>query len=161
MKRLYRSEREKIFCGVCGGLAEYFNIDPTIIRLAVALLFILNPGATLLLYLIACIIMPKGTEVKTREPTEEGKPLSPTTTPRAPALSSKEIETIVLLIIGVVLFIIGISLLSSTVFSLDVFGTFIASLGFLTFIAKILIGAVILAIGIVIILKTIKKYEET
>ena len=161
MKRLYRSEREKILCGVCGGLAEYFNIDPTIVRLAVALLFILNPGATLLLYLIACIIMPKESEVKAREPVGEEKAPTPTTTPRAPALSSKEVETIILLIIGVVLFIIGVSLLSSTVFSLDVFGTFIASLGFLAFIAKVLIGAIILAIGVVIILKTIRKYEET
>ena len=160
MKRLYRSEREKIFCGVCGGLAEYFNIDPTIARLAVALLFILNPGATLLLYLIACIIMPKESEVKKQEPVGEGKASTPTTTPRTPTLSSKEVETIILLIIGVVLFIIGVSLLSSTVFSLDFFGAFIASLGFIALIAKVLIGAVILAIGVVIILKTIRKYEE-
>ena len=32
-KRLYRSDENKVICGVCGGLGEYFNIDPTIVRL--------------------------------------------------------------------------------------------------------------------------------
>ncbi len=156
MKRLYRSEREKILCGVCGGLAEYFNIDPTIVRLAVALLFILNPGATLLLYLIACIIMPKESEVKTRESIEEKEGIAPSKL----SLSSREVESIVLLIIGVVLFVIGVSILSSTVLSLDIIGAFMASLGFLTLLVKVVIGAIILAIGVIIILKTIRKYEK-
>ena len=33
-KKLYRSRRDRMICGVCGGVAEYFNIDPTLIRLA-------------------------------------------------------------------------------------------------------------------------------
>ena len=33
-KRLYRSRNQRMICGVCGGVAEYFNIDPTIVRLA-------------------------------------------------------------------------------------------------------------------------------
>ena len=37
-KKLYRSEYDKMFLGVCGGLGEYFGIDPTIIRLGWALL---------------------------------------------------------------------------------------------------------------------------
>ena len=37
-KRLYRSNRNKMICGVCGGVAEYFNIDPTIVRLVFAIL---------------------------------------------------------------------------------------------------------------------------
>ncbi|HIZ59435.1 MAG TPA: PspC domain-containing protein, partial [Candidatus Dorea faecipullorum] len=42
-KRLYRSRRERLVCGVCGGVAEYFNIDPTIVRLAF-LLFVFCAG---------------------------------------------------------------------------------------------------------------------
>lgn len=33
MKRLYRSDRDKMICGVCGGIAEYFDLDPTLVRL--------------------------------------------------------------------------------------------------------------------------------
>ena len=36
-KRLYRSESSRMLCGVCAGIAEYFNLDPTLIRLAWAL----------------------------------------------------------------------------------------------------------------------------
>lgn len=57
-KRLYRSTRDVMICGVCGGIAEYFEIDPTIVRLiAVALLF--GWGLGLLAYLVGAIIIPK------------------------------------------------------------------------------------------------------
>lgn len=56
-KRLYRSRRERLVCGVCGGVAEYFNIDPTIVRLAF-LLFVFCAGSGVLAYIIAAIIMP-------------------------------------------------------------------------------------------------------
>lgn len=56
-KKLYRSQRERMVAGVCGGLAEYFNVDPTIVRL-VWVLFTLFAFAGILLYIIACIIIP-------------------------------------------------------------------------------------------------------
>lgn len=56
-KRLYRSRRERMICGVCGGVAEFFNLDPTLIRLAFVL-FILAGGSGILAYIIAAIIMP-------------------------------------------------------------------------------------------------------
>lgn len=56
-KRLYRSRRERLVCGVCGGVAEYFNIDPTIVRLAF-LLFVFCAGSGMLAYIIAAIVMP-------------------------------------------------------------------------------------------------------
>ena len=158
MKRLYRSEREKILCGVCGGLAEYFNVDPTIVRLAVALLFILNPAATLILYLIACIIMPKESEIKVKEGSETTP--TPTTPPRPVELSSRDIEAVLLLIVGVVLVLVGLSLLSSTMFTVDILGAFIASLGFIAFIVRVAIGALLLALGIIIVVKTLKRYEN-
>lgn len=57
-KRLFKSKTNRVFFGVCGGLGEYFNIDPTIIRLALALLICLA-GTGLLAYIIAAIIMPE------------------------------------------------------------------------------------------------------
>ena len=56
-KKLYKS-REKMIAGVCGGIAEYINIDPTLVRLAWVLLFF--AGCTgLLAYIVAAIIMPE------------------------------------------------------------------------------------------------------
>lgn len=46
-----------MICGVCGGIAEYFNIDPTLVRLAV-ILFTFAGGSGILAYLIAAIIVP-------------------------------------------------------------------------------------------------------
>lgn len=57
MKRLTKSYDRKL-CGVCGGFAEYFNIDPTLVRL-VWLLFVLCVGTGLLAYIIAAIVMPE------------------------------------------------------------------------------------------------------
>lgn len=58
MKNLYRSEDNKVIFGVCGGLGEYFEVDPTLIRLGVVL-FSMAGGSGLLAYLIAAIVMPK------------------------------------------------------------------------------------------------------
>ena len=57
MKRLYRSRDERKIWGVCGGIAKYFDLDPTIIRLiAVLSLFFACTG--ILVYIILAIVMP-------------------------------------------------------------------------------------------------------
>jgi phage shock protein PspC (stress-responsive transcriptional regulator) len=57
-KRFYLSTTDKKIGGVCGGIAEYFNIDPLLVR-AVALFLILGYGCGLLLYIILWILAPK------------------------------------------------------------------------------------------------------
>ena len=57
-KKLYKSDSDKKICGVCGGIAEYFDIDPTVIRL-IWVLAVLFAGCGILAYIIAAIIMPK------------------------------------------------------------------------------------------------------
>ncbi|MCL5428217.1 MAG: PspC domain-containing protein [Chloroflexi bacterium] len=57
-KRLYRSRRNCMIGGVAGGLAEYLDTDPTIIRLAFALSILLG-GAGVIAYLIMWIVMPE------------------------------------------------------------------------------------------------------
>ena len=57
-KRLYKSSTNRVLCGVCGGIGEYFNIDPTIIRL-IFVLFVFGVGSGLLAYIVAAIIMPE------------------------------------------------------------------------------------------------------
>lgn len=56
-KRLQRSRTEKMIGGVCGGLAEYFNVDPTIVRILWVIISLLG-GAGILLYIILWVIMP-------------------------------------------------------------------------------------------------------
>jgi len=55
-KRLYRSRENRMICGVCGGIADYFNVDPTLIRLGLVLLACTGSG--ILAYFIAAIIIP-------------------------------------------------------------------------------------------------------
>ncbi len=57
-KRLYRSN-DKVIGGVCGGLADYFNIDANVLRVIAVILFILPPFPALLAYIIMWIVLPK------------------------------------------------------------------------------------------------------
>ena len=54
-KKLYKSSVNRMLCGVCGGIAEYFDIDPTLVRLVIITLM---GGAGILAYIIAAIIIP-------------------------------------------------------------------------------------------------------
>lgn len=57
-KRLYRSTRDRMFAGVCGGIAEYLDVDPTLVRLVfVALTLMGGPG--LIIYIVLMLIVPE------------------------------------------------------------------------------------------------------
>ncbi len=58
-KKLLRSNENKMICGVCGGISEYFNMDPTLIRLLWVLLSLGSCGTGLLAYIIAAVIIPE------------------------------------------------------------------------------------------------------
>jgi phage shock protein C len=60
-KKLYRSRKEKLIAGVCAGLAEYFGVDPTWIRL-IFILFAILGGSAVLVYLIMWVIVPLSPE---------------------------------------------------------------------------------------------------
>lgn len=57
-KRLYKSNENKMIDGVCGGIAEYFVIDPTLVRLGWVLFCALG-GSGILAYIIAAIVIPR------------------------------------------------------------------------------------------------------
>lgn len=63
MKKLYRSESDRKIAGICGGLGEYFDVDPVIFR-AVFVVLLIGAGSGLLLYLILWFIIPTESEVK-------------------------------------------------------------------------------------------------
>ena len=63
MKKLYRIEKGRKFLGVCGGVAEYFKVDPTIIRLVWVVVTILTFSLGFWGYLVAAFIMPNKSEL--------------------------------------------------------------------------------------------------
>src|SRR5699024_1711399 len=64
MKKLYRSVDDRMLAGVCGGLGEYFNIDSTIIRLAVVVAGLFSLGVILFVYIVAALIIPNRIDVR-------------------------------------------------------------------------------------------------
>jgi phage shock protein PspC (stress-responsive transcriptional regulator) len=58
VKKFYRSRKNRVIAGICGGLAEYFDIDPIIVRL-ITLILVLSFGAGLIAYIIAWIVVPE------------------------------------------------------------------------------------------------------
>ncbi|MCI0531283.1 MAG: PspC domain-containing protein [candidate division Zixibacteria bacterium] len=75
--RLYRSRKNAMIAGVCGGLAEYFDIDPVVVRIIFVLL-VFAGGSGLIAYLIAWIIMPQA-------PAENVPPMAEGVTGAAPS----------------------------------------------------------------------------
>lgn len=60
MRKLFKSTTDKKICGVCGGFAEYFGVDSTIIRLALAVFTCFSFGTGIFVYFIAALVMPEG-----------------------------------------------------------------------------------------------------
>lgn len=61
MKRLYRSRNERVLGGICGGLGEYLDLDPVVIRLVWIALTLVSFGTGILVYLIAWLAIPEQT----------------------------------------------------------------------------------------------------
>ena len=96
MKRLSKGE-DKILFGVCSGIAEYFNLDPNLVRLIYVLLALIAPQVFIPLYIIAAIILPEKNE-KEKKQSEDTL-----------------ILTIILMILGLLIIAITILVLSTLV----------------------------------------------
>lgn len=59
VRKLMRSRGNRMICGVCGGIGEYLNLDPTLVRLIWALCSLASVGMGLILYIIAAVVMPE------------------------------------------------------------------------------------------------------
>lgn len=102
-KRLYRSRKDVMIAGVCGGMAEYFDIDPVIVRLLTVLL-VFAGGAAILIYLLGWLIIPKAPEGNEAVAATEETPSSET---------SEEKGNRGRLLAGVILLILGFIFLAS------------------------------------------------
>ena len=72
-KKLYRSETDRMLGGVCGGIAEAYDFDPTLIRLLTAALVLSGIGSPILIYIIAWIIIPSESELKDKKKVRDVK----------------------------------------------------------------------------------------
>ena len=72
-RRLYRSEKERLLGGVCGGLAEYFKIDPVLVRVIFVILTFFSVGLGLVAYIVLWIIVPRASsaELSAKEAVKE------------------------------------------------------------------------------------------
>ncbi|GAA1432354.1 hypothetical protein GCM10009616_21640 [Microlunatus lacustris] len=81
-KRLTRSRHDKVVAGVCGGVARYFNVDPSLVRILTVVATLLTSGAALLVYLVAVMVMPED------EPVGPPPGPAPVWPPQPPAATS-------------------------------------------------------------------------
>ncbi len=128
-----------MIAGVCGGIAEYFNIDPTLVRLAFVLLLFAN-GIGVILYIIAAIVIP----------------LNPTTVPsRGPPVEipvAGNAMNVIVLVIGVLILLIGVASLASLYVGVEwspwtIFG----------FIGRVFWPLSLIALGVVVLLIALGK----
>lgn len=102
MKHLYKSQKNKMLAGVCGGLAEYFDVDPVLVRI-LFIVFTIFGGFAVLAYIIGAIIIPypplePGDLAAASSPSAAAPPSS---APVAPAHNNGA------LIVGVILMVLG------------------------------------------------------
>jgi phage shock protein C len=67
-RRLYRSRQDRKIAGICAGLAEYFGMDPTIMRVAWVIFAFLSAGLAILLYLVLIFVIPEQNELRRADP---------------------------------------------------------------------------------------------
>jgi phage shock protein C len=63
MKKLYRSQHDRKVAGVCGGLAEHFNLDPSLVRILFAVVAILGSGIPFIVYIVMAFVVPNEEDV--------------------------------------------------------------------------------------------------
>lgn len=63
IRKLMRSRENRMICGVCGGIGEYLNIDPTLVRLVWALFSVASVGMCLIVYFVAAVVIPENNDI--------------------------------------------------------------------------------------------------
>jgi phage shock protein C len=141
MKRLYRSRKEKKIEGVCGGIAEYFEVDPTLIRV-IAVVFLFVGGAALIAYIVGAIIIPLQ-PLDERSSDERTQQTIPTRG------SEGNVSHIGSLIIGVLLILFGVH---SLLRHIPYYRRFYE-------LARDFWPVALIVIGLLVILRSVRKYS--
>jgi phage shock protein C len=154
VKRLYKSRKNKVVDGVCGGIAEYFDVDPVLVRIIFVLFFFFG-GSALIAYIVGMIIMPRApyepaqepvTKAEKQEKVSESPPAKPVRASASPSAGS--------LVIGIILIVLGgIFLLDS--FDFPLFHRF--SWWFKFHFWDFFIPGILILVGLVLIVKSKEK----
>jgi phage shock protein C len=149
VKRLYKSRNSKVIDGVCGGIAEYYEVDPVLIRL-LAVLFLFVGGVTFIAYIVAMIIIP-------RRPWEESvpPPESAASQPVASSSWSGNRNRSGSLIIGIILVLFGIHFLMRNLFFFNPFYWWVWNVGW-----KYFWPCALIIFGLFILYRAAKRSEE-
>jgi phage shock protein C len=139
MKRLYRSRTNKVIAGICGGIGEYLETDPVLIRL-IAVLFLFTGGAAFIAYILGIFVIP-------RRPWD-GAP-SPAAASSEGAESRSHAGT---LIIGIILIVFGVNFLLRDIPFFHSYYWWFWDLGWHFFWPSILI-----AVGLLVLLRGFRK----
>jgi len=147
MKRLYKSRKNKVIDGVCGGIAEYLEVDPVLVRI-VAVIFIFMGGSAIIAYIIGMIIIPN-------EPSAEFKSGDSTRDPNlipAPPVPKESRAYTGSLVFGIIMIAFGVHFLLRNIPFINQYYWRIWNLGWHFFWPSVLI-----LIGLLIILRSVRK----
>lgn len=154
-RRLYRSTKERIIAGICGGLAEHFQIDPILIRLIFILLSLIN-GLGIIIYIVLWLLLPRGIVV-TESPGNGSEELSePPGEPIGEKEAEESQETLIIgllplwqraLVLGLVPIIVG------AIFLMEKLGYFPS----IWILGRIFWPALLLIVGILVIVAGVTK----
>jgi phage shock protein C len=147
MKRLYKSRKNKVIDGVCGGIAEYLEVDPVLVRI-VAVIFIFMGGSAVIAYIIGMIIIPSepSTEVKSSGSTQD-----PNAIP-APPVHKESRNYTGSLVFGIIMLAFGFHFLLRNIPLINHYYLRFWDLGWHFFWPSVLI-----LIGLLIILRSVRK----
>jgi phage shock protein C len=146
MKRLYKSRKNKVIDGVCGGIAEYLEVDPVLVRLIAALLLIFSGGVIFIAYILGMIIIPS----QPWEERGEEEPVQPGSAP--PTGQTSNFGSAGSLVIGALLILLGAHfLLRNVPFFHGYYGWF-WNMGW-----HFIWPSVLIAVGLLIVLQARRK----
>ncbi|MCP5053313.1 MAG: PspC domain-containing protein [bacterium] len=164
MKRLYKSRKDKVIDGICAGVAEYFEIDPVLVRVVFVLFFIFG-GIGLIAYIVGMIIIPRrplGEESAASQAETAGTPApepppSPTPAPPPPAPEPvSDSSNKGSLVIGIVLVVLGMIFLLD---NLPFFRGFHFWGWFRHRFWDFVVPGIFIAVGIVLLMKSREEKE--
>jgi phage shock protein PspC (stress-responsive transcriptional regulator) len=122
MKRLYRSRTNKVFAGICGGIGEYLNVDPVLIRV-IAVMITIFGGSGIIAYIVGLVLIPLGPESEVRkEKTEAEKPESQTEEQPIPAPVGLPTEKHISILGGLYITLSSITLIAAIIVFLAIAG---------------------------------------
>jgi phage shock protein C len=136
-KRLERSERNRVIAGLFGGLGEYLNVDPNLLRLAGVVLLIVAPGVMVLLYALGVLLIPKSGGRSYLTPEVDMQVVGP-------------------VLVGALLVLIGFALISSSPL-LSVWSSEVPPSMMIRVSVSGTAGAVLVVIGLVILFDRLRK----